>query len=321
MSRPTDFAITRESLMGTDIEPTYAGVLSFMRRKYSRNLEGVDVAVTGIPFDLAVSNRAGARLGPRAIRAASSNLAWGTVSHWGFDPFEQLAVVDYGDCGFDSSSPSDVPSVIEAHIEKIIEQDVATLALGGDHFITYPAIKAYAKKYGPLSLIHFDAHYDTWNDSRGTIDHGTMFYHAVQEGLIDPSRSIQIGMRTAIDDTIGFQVLDAHWVHSNGIEAVVEAIKSRVGDQPSYLTFDIDCLDPSVAPGTGTPVVGGLSTYQAQRILRGLEGINLVGMDQVEVAPAYDHAEITALAGASLALDMLCLFAANKKRKNGLPTS
>ena len=124
MSRPTDFAITRETLMGTDIEPTYAGVLSFMRRKYSRDLEGVDVAVTGIPFDLAVSNRAGARMGPRAIRAASSNLAWGTVSHWGFDPFEQLAVVDYGDCGFDSSSPSEVPSVIEAHIEKIIEQEL-----------------------------------------------------------------------------------------------------------------------------------------------------------------------------------------------------
>ncbi|NIB39939.1 agmatinase [Pseudomaricurvus alkylphenolicus] len=309
MSRPTDFAITREDLKGSDVEPTYAGVLSFMRRKYSRDLEGVDVAVTGVPFDLAVSNRSGARMGPRALRAASSNLAWGTVAHWGFDPFEELAVVDYGDCGFDSSCPSEVPEVIESHIANIIEQGPATLMLGGDHFVTYPALKAYAKKHGPISLIHFDAHYDTWNDSKGTIDHGTMFYHAAKQGIVDPSRSIQIGMRTAIDDTIGFKVLDAHWVHQNGVDAVVEAIRERVGDHPTYLTFDIDCLDPSFAPGTGTPVIGGLSSYQAQRILRGLEGINLVGMDQVEVAPAYDHAEMTALAGASLALDMLCLFA------------
>ncbi|MEX2964134.1 agmatinase [Microbulbifer sp. TYP-18] len=313
MPLPTDFAITRNSLKGSDVEPTYAGVLSFLRRNYSRNLDGVDVAVTGIPYDLAVSNRSGARLGPRAIRAASSNLAWGSVNHWGFDPFDNLAVVDYGDCGFDSSCPQEIPGIIENHIAQILQQDTATLALGGDHFISYPIIKAYAKKFGPLSLIHFDAHYDTWNDSKGTIDHGTMFYHAVQEGLVDPSRSIQIGMRTSIDDTIGFQVLDAHWVHSNGVDAVVEAIRARIGDHPSYLTFDIDCLDPCYAPGTGTPVVGGLSSYQAQRILRGLEGINLVGMDQVEVAPAYDHAEITALAAASLALDMLCLYSSARR--------
>ncbi len=314
----TDYAITRTDLKGTDIEPTYGGVLSFMRRNYSRNLSGVDVAVTGIPYDLAVSNRPGARLGPRAIRAASSNLAWGKVTHWGFDPFDRLAVVDYGDCDFDPSMPEAVPEQIEAHIGAILDRGAATLTLGGDHFVTYPVLKAHAQKYGPLSLIHFDAHYDTWNDSNGRINHGTMFYHAAQEGLVVPEASVQIGMRTAIDDTLGFHVLDNQWVHENGPDAVAEKIKTIVGDKPCYLTFDIDCLDPSYAPGTGTPVIGGLTSYQAQRILRGLEGINVVGMDQVEVAPAYDVSEITALAGASLALDMLCLYAAKCLRSRNV---
>lgn len=140
-----------------------------------------------------------------------------------------------------------------------------------------------------------------------------MFYHAVKDGAIEPTQSVQIGQRTAIEDTLGFNVLDNQWVHENGSEAVAKRIKEIVGDNLCYLTFDIDCLDPSFAPGTGTPVIGGLSTYQAQRILRGIEGINLIGMDVVEVAPAYDHGAITALAGASLGLDMLCLFARKVK--------
>jgi len=317
MTRKTDFAITRKGLLGTQVEPTYSGVLSFLRRKYTRDLSHADIAVTGIPYDLACSNRPGARLGPRAIRQASSNLAWGTVAHWGFDPFETLAVADYGDCGIDSSTPETIPYQIEQHIQQIINQNVATLSLGGDHFITYPILKAHAQKYGKgLSLIHFDAHYDTWNDSKGKVDHGTMFYHAANEGIIDPSRSVQIGMRTAIDDTIGFNVLDNQWVHNHGAQAVSEKIKQIVGDNFCYLPFDIDCLDPAYAPGTGTPVVGGLSTYQAQQILRNIEGINLIGMDVVEVAPAYDNAEITALAASSLALDLLCLYrSAGKKEK------
>lgn len=316
MTRPTDFAITREELLGTEIEPTFSGVLSFLRRKYSKDLTHAEVAVTGIPYDLALSNRSGARLGPRAIRAASSNLAWGTVAHWGIDPFETLPVVDYGDCGIDTSMPEQAPKDIEQHISHILEQNCATLCLGGDHFISYPILKAYAKKFGgEISLIHFDAHYDTWNDTKGKIDHGTMFYHAAKQGIISPERSVQIGMRTAIEDTIGFNVIDNHAVHSQQPEQIAEQIKKIVGNNPCYLTFDIDCLDPVYAPGTGTPVVGGLSTYQAQRILRGLEGINLIGMDLVEVSPAYDHAEITSLAAASLALDLLCLYASASHQK------
>jgi agmatinase len=189
------------------------------------------------------------------------------------------------------------------------------LALGGDHFIAYPLLKAHAKKHGaPLSLIHFDAHSDTWSDEVDRIDHGTMFFHAAKEGLVDPGSSAQVGLRTTNPDTMGFNVLDAPWVHENGIDAVVAKIRAVVGNKPAYLTFDIDCLDPSYAPGTGTPVCGGLTSHQAIEILRGLVGINLVGMDMVEVAPAYDVGEITALAAAALAMEMLYLYASRSAK-------
>ncbi|MFJ5282302.1 agmatinase [Pseudomonas sp. NPDC088429] len=309
-----DQALTRDSLYGTSAESTYAGITSFMRRRYSRDLRGVDVAVSGVPFDTATSNRPGARFGPRGIRAASTGIAWERHWPWTFDPFDHLAVVDYGDCDFDYGSPHSIPESIEAHAEQILESGAAMLTFGGDHFVSYPLLKAHARKHGTLSLIHFDAHSDTWPDEEGKrVDHGTMFWHAVKEGLVDPARSVQIGLRTTNDDNMGFQVLDARQVHRRGCEAIVEAIRARVGDNPVYLTFDIDCLDPAFAPGTGTPVCGGLSTVQALEILGGLRGINLVGMDVVEVAPAYDHAEVTSLAAATLAMEMLCLYAAKHK--------
>lgn len=286
-----------------------------MRRKYSRDLSNVDVAVTGVPYDLATSNRSGARLGPRAVRGISSTLSWGTVAGWNFDPFDKLAVVDYGDCAFDPGYLQSVPDEIQAHATEIIFQDTAMLTLGGDHFIAYPILKAHAEKYGAISLIHFDAHSDTWKDEDGRIDHGTMFYHAAKQGVVDASRSAQIGMRMFNPDTHGYNVFKTHWVHENGMAETAAAIKEVVGDNPCYLTFDIDCLDPCYAPGTGTPVVGGLSTYQALQIIRGLDGINLVGMDMVEVAPAYDVSEITALAGATIALDLLCLYASSCEKR------
>ncbi|WDY59884.1 agmatinase [Pseudomonas sp. PSKL.D1] len=309
-----DQAITRDSLYGTAAESTYAGITSFSRRRYSRDLRGVDVVVSGVPFDTATSNRPGARFGPRAIRAASVQQAWARHWPWAFDPFDHLAVIDYGDCAFDSGTPQSVPDSIEAHAEHILEAGCAMLTLGGDHFISYPLLKAHARRHGPLALIHFDAHSDTWPDEEGKrIDHGTMFWHAAREGLVDPSCSVQIGLRTTNDDSQGFAILDARQVHRQGTEAIIAAVRQRVGERPVYLTFDIDCLDPAYAPGTGTPVCGGLSTVQALEILGGLRGINLVGMDLVEVAPAYDHADITALAGATLAMEMLCLYAARHK--------
>lgn len=306
-----DSAFLRDSLHGTIPEPTFAGATSFMRRKYTRDLHGVDVAVTGIPLDTATTNRPGARFGPRSIRAASSVMAWEKPYAMEFDPFDRLAVVDYGDCVFDFGDPQSVPAAIEQHAAQIINGGAAVLALGGDHFVSYPLLKAHAAKHGkPLALLHFDAHSDTWHDGDvERIDHGTMFYWAAKQGLIDPASSAQVGIRTSNPDTMGFNVLDAPWVHANGIDSTIARIREIVAANPVYLTFDIDCLDPSFAPGTGTPVCGGLSTHQAMSILRGLAGINVVGMDLVEVAPAYDSAEITSLAAAHLAMEMLYLHA------------
>ncbi len=306
----SDNAITRESLYGTTAEPTYAGVTSFMRRKYTRDLEGVDVAVMGVPFDTATTNRPGARFGPRAIRAASSIMAWEKPYGMAFDPFDRLAVADIGDCFFDFGRPAAVPDAIEKYASGIIGQGPGLLALGGDHFIAWPLIRAHAGKHGrPLALLHFDAHSDTWADEEGRIDHGTMFFHAAKEGLVDPAASVQIGLRTTNPDTLGFNVLDGPWVHEHGVAATVEAARQVIGDRPVYLSFDIDCLDPSYAPGTGTPVCGGLTSHQALSILRGLAGLNVVGMDIVEVAPAYDVGEITALAASYIAMEMLYLYA------------
>ena len=310
-----DGAIRRPSLYGSQIENTYAGVLSFMRRNYSRDLTGVDVAISGVPLDLATTFRPGARLGPAAVRAASVQLAELKPFPWGFDPFDDLAVIDYGDCWFDAHNPLSIkPSIIE-HARTILASGAKMLTFGGDHFITYPLLIAHAEKYGkPLSLIHFDAHCDTWpDDEPDSLNHGTMFYKAIQDGLIDPARSVQIGIRTWNDDFMGMHVLDAPTVHEIGTTEVVKRIQSIVGDHPTYLTFDIDCLDPAFAPGTGTPVPGGLSSAQALNIVRQLESIHLVGMDVVEVSPPFDQSELTAIAAAHIACDLLCVLR-NRKR-------
>lgn len=305
-----DHAITRDDLYGTTPEPTYGGVLSFMRRKYTKNMQGVDVAVLGVPFDTATTNRSGARLGPRAIRNASTVMAWERPYGMEFDPFDRLAVVDAGDAHFDFGQAETVPDQIEAQAYEIISQGPALLTLGGDHFISHPLLKAHVKKHGgPISLLHFDAHTDTWADESDRVDHGTMFWWAAKQGLIDPATSVQIGIRTQNPDTLGFNIIDAPQVHAQAIDATIAQIRGYLGDCPVYLTFDIDCLDPSYAPGTGTPVCGGLTSHQAMTILRGLQGINVIGMDVVEVAPAYDVGEITALAATHLAMEMLYLYA------------
>lgn len=307
VTNSVDGAFRRESPYGTAIEPTYSGALSFFRRRYSRDLQDIDIAFTGIPFDLSVSNRPGARFGPAAVRAASAQLSWGAPWPWGFDPFERLACVDYGDCWFDSGEPLTIPDAIQNHASEIISTSTQLISIGGDHFVSLPLLRAHAARHGKLAMIHFDAHSDTWRDDGKRIDHGTMFRHAVNEELIDPAHSVQIGIRTHNSDPMGFLWLDAAWMHSHDSDEAIEQIKARVGDLPTYLTFDIDCLDPAFAPGTGTPVSGGLSTWQAQQVIRGLGGINIIGMDLVEVAPAYDNAEITSLAAAHLLHDYLCM--------------
>ena len=183
------------------------------------------------------------------------------------------------------------------------------LTLGGDHFVTYPLLRAHAARHGPIALVQFDAHCDTWADDGRTLDHGTMFSRAVAEGIVDTARSTQVGIRTHNTHDAGFEILTAPWIHREGIAAALEVVRERAGDAPLYLTFDVDGLDPSCAPGTGTPVAGGLATWQALEFVRGLAGLNLVGMDVVEMSPPYDHAEITAIAAASVAHDWLCVVA------------
>lgn len=290
-------------------EMTYGGALSFLRRKYTRDLTGVDVAVSGVPYDCAVTNRPGSRLGPRAVRAGSTLLAELDAFPFGFNLYENLNIIDYGDCHIDPHHPDTVPGAIEAHADKIISSGAKMLTFGGDHFVAYPLIKAHAKKHGPVALIQFDAHCDTWQDDGISLDHGSMFARGVEQGIIDVSKSTQVGIRTQNDSDHGFEILTAPWVHRNGIDATLDVIAQRAGDAPVYISFDIDCLDPAFAPGTGTPVAGGLATWQALELVRGLGDLNLIGMDVVEVSPAYDHGEITAIAAATIAHDWLCLLA------------
>ena len=304
----TDLAITADKNAAMGYEPTYSGVLSLFRRRYTRDLTGSDIVTWGIPYDLATSNRPGTRFGPRAIRAASTNLSWdGGPWPWGFDPFETLNMIDYGDCYFDPGYPVGVAEEIYQQTKLILKQTPFLISMGGDHSVSYPLIKAHAEKHGPVALIQVDAHSDTWAEDDKRVDHGTMFYHAIKEGLINAERSVQVGIRTMNESTHGCTVIDANEVHLDGVSATIDKIKRVVGDSAAYLSFDIDGLDPAFAPGTGTPVCGGLSTWQAQTIIRNLVEVDIVGMDLVEVAPAYDHADITALAAASLLLDFVCL--------------
>ena len=306
-----DQGFRKHDLLGRWPEMTYGGALSFMRRRYSRDLDGVDVAVWGVPFDNAVTYRPGCRLGPRAIRAGSVQLAELQAFPWGFDPFDMLSVVDRGDVMLDPHAGG-VAEAIEAACAEVIAGGTRSLALGGDHFIAWPLLRAHAAKHGPLALIQFDAHGDLWPDHPGRVDHGSMMGRAIREGIVDASKSTQIGIRTHHDDQMGLEILTAPWVHRHGVDAAIEVACDRAGDAPVYVSFDIDVLDPAFAPGTGTPVAGGLASWQALEILRGLGGLDLVGMDVVEVSPPFDHAEITAIAAATVAHDWLCLLAARK---------
>ncbi|MCZ4353614.1 agmatinase [Roseovarius aestuarii] len=303
-----DDAFTRKDLRGPSFENAFGGATSFLRRRYTKDLTGVDVAVTGVPFDQAVTHRTGTRMGPRAIREASALQPFDAPYGWNFDPMTEMAIVDYGDLAFDYADVPAFPAALTAHIQGILAADAASVVLGGDHYITFPILKAYAEKFGPMALLQFDAHTDTWpDDDMDRIDHGTMFYKAIKMGLIDPARSVQVGIRTVCEDHLGVTVIDAREVHERGPVATVDKIKDILGDAPTYLTFDIDALDPAYAPGTGTPVWGGLTSAQAAMMLRDLAGINIKGGDVVEVSPQFDTTGATAIAGAHVATELLCL--------------
>jgi agmatinase len=287
-------------LRGGAEEATFSGALSFMRRRFTKYLAGVDVAIWGVPFDGATSNRPGARFGPQAMRRASAIFDGDPQYPARIDPFAALTVIDYGDCVLPRGVAPDAPEAIERQARTIVDSGAHLVTLGGDHFITLPLLRAHVDRHGPLALVQFDAHQDTWDDGEGAITHGSFVPAAVREGLIDPQRSIQVGVRTVAPRDCGLAILDGDSCADMRGSELAEAIRARVEGRPAYLTFDIDGLDPAFAPGTGTPVAGGLSSVQALGAIWALRDLDWRGMDVVEVSPPYDHADITAIVGANI---------------------
>ena len=281
---PIDHAFTGDR-RGPAQDPTYAGALSFMRRRYSKDTAGCDLAIWGVPFDLAVSNRPGTRFGPQALRRASAIFDGDAQYPSRRDPFELLSAVDYGDCALPRSDLQGCARAIEHEAAGIIASGAHLVTLGGDHFITLPLLRAHVARHGKLALVQFDAHQDTWDDGIGAVSHGTFVLEAVREGLIDVERSVQIGIRTVAPRDCGIAVIDAYEAHRLGVEGTIARIRERVGEGPAYLTFDIDALDPAFAPGTGTPVAGGFTSDQALRMVWGIADLDFRGMDIVEVSP------------------------------------
>jgi agmatinase len=301
-------------LRGGAEEATFSGALSFMRRRYSKDLAGVDVVIWGVPFDGATSNRPGARFGPQAMRRASAIFDGDPQYPSGADPFAALTAIDYGDCVLPRGVAPDAPAAIERQARTIIDSGAHLVTLGGDHFITLPILRAHFGRHGPLALVQFDAHQDTWDDGEGAITHGSFVPAAVRESLIDPHHSIQVGVRTIAPRDCGLAILDGDACADMRASDIAAAIRARVGHRPAYLTFDIDGLDPAFAPGTGTPVAGGLTSAQALGAVWALRDLDWRGMDVVEVSPPYDHAEVTSIAGASVVQRYLQILAHTKNR-------
>jgi agmatinase len=301
--------------------PRFAGPATFARLPRLDEVARVDVAVVGVPFDAGVSYRPGARFGPSAVREASRLLR---PYHPGLDvsPFAAVQVADAGDI---TCNPFDIAEAIES-IEGAaagLQADGTRLVtIGGDHTIALPLLRALSKRHGPLAVLHFDAHLDTWDTYFGAeYTHGTPFRRAVEEGIVDTEALCHVGTRgplygkrdLAEDRRLGFGILTSADVMRRGVDEVVDALRQRVGGRPLYVSVDIDVLDPAHAPGTGTPEAGGLTSRELLEILRGLAGADLVGADVVEVAPAYDHAEITSIAASHVAYDLVSLLALKEK--------
>ena len=302
--------------------PRYAGPDTFARLPTLEMIGRADVAVAGVPFDSGVSYRPGARFGPAAVRAGSKMLR---PYHPALDvePWNVMQIADAGDMAANPFSISEAIATIESAAREILSRAGALVAIGGDHTIALPLIRATAARHGPLALVHFDAHLDTWDTYFGEpYTHGTPFRRAVEEGLLDLDCSAHVGIRSPLyarsdladDAALGFEVVSAADVALGGVAAASERIRRRVGARPVYVSIDVDVLDPAHAPGTGTPEPGGLTSRELQLLLRAMDGLSVVGADVVEVAPAYDHAELTALAAASMAYEVLGLLARRIQR-------
>lgn len=293
------------------------GLPTFMRTPYSREFEGLDIALVGVPYDGGTTNRPGARHGPREMRDMSSLMR--QIHHvTRINPYELCRVADVGDVPFEKVFQVDqVLADIEYFYRSLHRNNVLPISAGGDHSITFPIFRAIARSE-PLGMIHIDAHTDTWDEFQGSkFTHGAPFRRAVEEGLLDPKRTVQIGIRGAQNTTEGWdfsinsgmRVIFIEEFNDIGVDAVIDEARKIVGDQPTYISFDVDGLDPVYAPGTGTPEVGGISTLDAQRLLRGFRGLNLRGGDVVEVAPPFDPTGNTSLVGVTMMYEILCLVA------------
>jgi guanidinobutyrase len=296
--------------------PRFGGIATMMRLPHVPDAAGLDVAFVGVPFDIGTSNRAGARFGPRQIRTESClirpyNMATRAA------PFDSLQVADIGDVAINTFNLGKSVAIIEQAYDEILKQGCKPLTMGGDHTISLPILRALKKQHGPVGIVHVDAHADINDHMFGErIAHGTPFRRAIEEGLVEPTRMVQIGLRAS-----GYEADDFDWPREQGVRVVqaeecwyqslkplMEEVRTQLGAGPVYLTFDIDGLDPAYAPGTGTPEIGGLTIHQGLEIIRGCRGLDLVGGDLVEVAPAYDTSGNTALVAANLLFEMLCVF-------------
>jgi len=300
--------------------PRFCGVRTFARLPFVTSTEEVDATIIGIPFDTGVSYRAGARFGPAAIRDVSALLRPYNPGA-GVDVFGTLSVTDGGDISVVPGYIEDSYARIEAGLKPILEAGLIPICLGGDHSITLAELRAVSRRYGPVGLAHFDAHSDTWDEYFGRkYNHGTTFKRAAEEGLLDASRCIQVGMRGSIYDSgdyevargLGFALMPNDEMRQHSMNEVAEIVRRRIGGGPAFLTFDVDFVDPAYTPGTGTPEVGGVTSWEALQLLRGLRGANFVAFDIVEVLPAYDPTQITALLAANVVYEMLTLVATTK---------
>ena len=299
------------------IIPRYAGPSTFARLPEIRDVDKCDLAILGIPFDGGTSYRPGARFGPGAIRQASRHLR--TQYHPAYDtePFSTIQVADAGDVPCNPYNIEEAVQSVHEYAREILNSTGAIISLGGDHTIALPLLRAMNEKHGPVALVHFDAHLDTWDTYFGApYTHGTPFRRAAEEGLFRDDASMHVGIRGPLysrtdlieDEEFGFKVVHCDEFQNHGVEHVIKRIRDRVGDHPLYLSIDIDVLDPAHAPGTGTPEIAGMTSREMLSVLRGLQGLNLISADVVEVAPAYDHAELTALAAATICYELINLY-------------
>lgn len=302
--------------------PRFSGIKTFMRLPHMKTTEGVDFAIVGVPFDTGASFRVGARFGPEAIRNVSALLRHHNEV-LDVSIFDHLSGVDYGDLAVNPGYIEDSYRMIEEGLQPILEAGVVPIMLGGDHSVTLPILRAVAKKHGIVALIHFDSHSDTGDKRFGRkYTHGTPFRRAVEEGLVRVERSIQVGMRgstysrDSLDDAraLGFDLVTSVEGQEMGVENMIKRVHERVGDAEAFVSFDIDFVDPAYAPGTGTPEVGGFTSSETLRLIRGLEGLNLVAFDLVEVLPQYDPSQITALLAANITYEFVSLVALKKKQ-------